>query len=99
MIPEFKKCLNAPDIILNLLSKSVKITTTYPRELFVLMEIHITSSNQTNTETFKISTKSKQIWMTLNESKLLTSTCWNERYQPLTKDMTKINTQDATDLD
>ena len=27
--------------------------------------------------------------MTLNELKLLTSTCWNEKYQPLTIDMTK----------
>ena len=27
--------------------------------------------------------------MTLNEIKLLTSTCWNEKYQPLTIDMTK----------
>ena len=27
--------------------------------------------------------------MTLNEFKLLTSTCWNEKYQPLTLDMTK----------
>ena len=27
--------------------------------------------------------------MTLNEFKLLTSTCWNERYQPLTIDVTK----------
>ena len=27
--------------------------------------------------------------MTLNELKLLTSTCWNENYQPLTIDMTK----------
>ena len=27
--------------------------------------------------------------MTLNEFKLLTSTCWNEKYQPLTNDMTK----------
>ena len=26
--------------------------------------------------------------MTLNEFKLLTSTCWNEKYQPLTIDMT-----------
>ena len=29
--------------------------------------------------------------MTLNEFKLLTSTCWNENYQPLTIDMTKDN--------
>ena len=27
--------------------------------------------------------------MTLNEFNLLTSTCWNEKYQPLTIDMTK----------
>ena len=27
--------------------------------------------------------------MTLNEFKVLTSTCWNEKYQPLTVDMTK----------
>ena len=27
--------------------------------------------------------------MTLNEFKILTSTCWNENYQPLTIDMTK----------
>ena len=27
--------------------------------------------------------------MTLNEFILLTSPCWNERYQPLTIDMTK----------
>ena len=27
--------------------------------------------------------------MTLNEFKLLSSTCWNENYQPLTIDMTK----------
>ena len=27
--------------------------------------------------------------MTLNEFKLLTSTCWIEKYQPLTIDMTK----------
>ena len=27
--------------------------------------------------------------LTLNEFKLLTSICWNEKYQPLTIDMTK----------
>ena len=31
--------------------------------------------------------------MTLNEFKLLTSTCWNEKYQPLTIDMTKDKNQ------
>ena len=27
--------------------------------------------------------------MTFNEIKLLTATCWNDKYQPLTIDMTK----------
>ena len=31
----------------------------------------------------------KSMYMTLNEFTLLTSTCWNEKYQPLTIDMTK----------
>ena len=31
--------------------------------------------------------------MTLNEFKLLTSTCWNEKYHPLTIDMTKDKNQ------
>ena len=31
--------------------------------------------------------------MTLNESKLLTSTCWKEKNQPLTIDITKDNYQ------
>ena len=31
--------------------------------------------------------------MTLNEFKLLTSTCWNEKYQPFTIDMTKDKNQ------
>ena len=29
--------------------------------------------------------------MTLSEFKYLTSTCWNEKFQPLTIDMTKDN--------
>ena len=28
--------------------------------------------------------------MSLNENEILTSTCWNEKYQPLTIDMTKV---------
>ena len=31
----------------------------------------------------------KSMDMTLNEFKILTSTCWDEKYQPLTIDMTK----------
>ena len=31
--------------------------------------------------------------MTLNEFKYLTSTCWNEKYLPLTIDMTKARYQ------
>ena len=35
--------------------------------------------------------------MTLNEFKLLTSTCWNKNYQPLSIDMTKTHTVVVTD--
>ena len=31
--------------------------------------------------------------LTLNEFKLVTSTCWNQKYQPLTIDMIRINIQ------
>ena len=36
--------------------------------------------------------------MTLNEFKYLTSTCWNEKYQPLTIDMTKDRYQGRSRL-
>ena len=36
--------------------------------------------------------------MTLNEFKLLTSTCWNEKYQPLIIDMTKDYYQGCYEL-
>ena len=35
--------------------------------------------------------------MTLNEFNLLTSTCWNEKYQPLTIDMTEASSVVVTD--
>ena len=37
--------------------------------------------------------------MTLNEFRYLTSTCWNELYQPITYDMTKTNIKDAIEKD
>ena len=36
--------------------------------------------------------------MTLNEFKLLTSTCWSEKYQPLIIDMTKDKNQGRSRL-
>ena len=36
--------------------------------------------------------------MTLNELKLLTFTCWNQNYQPLTIDMTKDRYQGGYQL-
>ena len=54
------------------------------------MEKYTTSSNQTISEVSKISIKTKtSMDRTLNEFNSLSSTCWNEKYQPLTIDMTK----------
>ena len=65
-------------------------TTKYQNELSELMVIYITSSNQTISEMFIISLRiKKSIILTFNEIKNSTSTCWNEKYQFLTIDMTK----------
>ena len=55
------------------------------------MVLFITYSNQTISEKFKMSIKTKvlRIAPSLYEFKYLTSTCWNEKIQPLTIDMTK----------
>ena len=41
------------------------------------------------TDVLNIHQDKSSVDMTLNEIKLLTATCWNEKYQPLTIDMTK----------
>ena len=54
------------------------------------METSIIYSNQTKYRDVQNLYHDKaSMDMTLNEFKLLTSTCWNEKYQPLTIDMTK----------
>ena len=54
------------------------------------MEISTTTSNQMILEMFKTCIKVKTTMdTTTNEFKYLTSTCWNEKHQPLTIDMTK----------
>ena len=61
----------------------------FQNELSELMEISITFSNQIISEMYKIYQDKSSMDMTPNELKLLTPTCWNEKYQPLTIDMTK----------
>ena len=46
-----------------LFSQSVRIITEYPKKQFVLLVISITYSNLTTTEAFKISIKTKQLWI------------------------------------
>ena len=59
------------------------------------MKISIKSSNQTISEMYNNSIKRNMgikrnsMGMNLNEFKFLTNTCWNEKYQPLTFDMTR----------
>ena len=53
------------------------------------MEKSITSLNQRISDTFKIYQDKASMDMTLDEFKYLTSTCWNEKYQPPAIDMTE----------
>ena len=89
-IPQYKRCSNDLDIIFYLYSLSVKIITKHQRKRSELMEISTTYLNQTFSQTYKNFFKTKLVrTTTLNEFKLITSTGWIERYQPLTVDMTK----------
>ena len=49
---------------------------------------HIFKSNNFR-DVLYLSQDKNSMDMILNEFKILTSTCWNEKYQPLTIDMTK----------
>ena len=53
------------------------------------MVIYIIYLNRTISDVRNIYQDKASMDMHLNEFKLLTSTCWNEKYQPLTIDMTK----------
>ena len=61
----------------------------YQRERLELMVISTTSSNQIISEMFKIYQDKASMDLNLKEFNSLTSTCWNEKYQPLTIHMTK----------
>ena len=60
--PEYKQRLKNQHIILYLFSCFLKVTMNYQNELFELMEISTTYLNQTNSEMYKISIKTKQAW-------------------------------------
>ena len=65
----------------------LKITTNYPKGRQELAEISATYSNPIVSEIIYQDKSSMD--MTLNEKKILISTCWNEKNQPLTIDMNK----------
>ena len=51
--------------------------------------IHLISKPNKYREVLNIYQDEKSMDMTFNKFRLLTSTCWNEKYQPLTIDVTK----------
>ena len=61
----------------------------YQREQFVLMVISNTFKPNNSRDLRNLYQDKTSMDMTLDEFKYLTSTCWNEEYQPLTIDMTK----------
>ena len=92
MIVEFKQCLDDINIVTYLFSKSTKYTTSYQREEFRLLVISIIFVEANNFRDVQILYQVKAFMeLTPNEFIFLTSTCWDENYQPLTIDMTKHN--------
>ena len=68
----------------------VMITTNPIKKRSYLMEISITIFEPNNfLDIRNIYQDKDSMGMILKEFKYLTSTCWNENYQPLTIDMTK----------
>ena len=61
----------------------------YQRKRLELMVISITFKPNNFRDVLNLYQDKSSMDMTSNEFKLLTSTCWNEKYQPLTVDMTK----------
>ena len=61
----------------------------FENEPFQLMKISNTSLNQINSDVQNPYQDKSSTDMTLNQSKYLTSTCWNEKYPPITIDMKK----------
>ena len=62
----------------------------YQKELPELTELSITSSNQFFKDVQNLHQDKTSMDVTLNKVQFLTFTCWNEKYQPLTIDMTKV---------
>ena len=61
------------------------MTMNYQKELFVLMVISIIYSKLNNFRDVQNPNQDKaSMNMALNEFKYLTSSCWNEKYHPLT---------------
>ena len=61
----------------------------YQRELSLLMEVSHIIKPKNFRDVQNLYQHKASMDMTLDEFKYLTSTCWNERYLPLTIDMTK----------
>ena len=61
----------------------------YQNELSELMELCLTSLTQSFRDVQSLYQDKASVDMTLNEVKILTSFCFNRKYQPLTIKMTK----------
>ena len=96
MILEYKQCSNDLDIITYLILLSPKITTNFPKKRFEAGNIEDIFKPNNFLDVRNIYKDEASMDMILIEFKYLTSTCWDEQYQPLTIDMTKEKHQRLT---
>ena len=84
MILNCKLCFGDLDIETYLFSKSVKLFINYQKEL---LEPMVTNIKVSKPNIFRhvqnLSQDKEKVVMTPNEYKILTSTCWNEKYRTI----------------
>ena len=89
MILEYKQCLKDLDIKIYLFKISQDYYELPKRTIRANDNIYQIFKPNNFGEVQNVYQDKASMDMSLNEFKYLTSTCWNEKYQPLTIDMTK----------
>ena len=89
MVLEYKQCSNDLDMIIYRYLESFKTTTNYQNELSAPTALPIIYKPYNFRDVINLYQDKSSMDMTLNKFRLLTSTCWNDKNQPLTIEMTK----------
>ena len=89
MIPDFKPCLNDLETIINLFSFQSRLLRAPKKTIRANYNIYHTSIPNNFTDVQNLHQDQELVNMKLDEFKLLTSTCWKEKYQNLSIDRAK----------